>query len=175
MSAYDGALDLLKTVREAAIAERAKIEEEVRAFRAERLAASARQARMLILEAYAKGASIAKIKKAYGTRDHATIANAIESGADEIAAIIASNAAPGAPEWFSFPDGKESALVDIDWEGSSARFAIHEFEDGDILLSSNVERIVDGVENKAVAYFDGYTSEEVGEIDAIRVAWEAVE
>lgn len=97
MADYEKSLNELMAERRRAVTERARVEEEVRKYRAERLAATARKTRMLVLEAYARGASLAKIKAAYGTRDHATIANIINSGADEIAALQASSHAEAGP------------------------------------------------------------------------------
>lgn len=170
MADYEKSLNELTAERSRAVAERARVEEEVRKYRAERLAATARKTRMLVLEAYARGASLAKIKAAYGTRDHATIANIINSGADEIAALQASSHAEAGPTWFTLTD--DNTFVDIDWKGGQAQFSITLLEeDDDILLSTSAPRFDEnGDENPCVAYFDGYTSDEVEEIEVIRKA-----
>lgn len=171
----ENALAALTVVRNELIAVRPVIEEEVRVHRATRLQAYQANVARQILLAYASGASVNEIKKAYGTKDHRTVAAIIQAGAGEIAALRAEIAADQtahieqpAETWFKVM-GEDG--VEITWEGDTALFALHELDDGSHMLTTEHPRwdtdVTPAKENMAVAMFDGRDDDEVDQIKLI--------
>ena len=166
------ALAHLAELRSAFVAVRKSVEEELRMQRAKRLFAYTKDIEKAVLEAYASGATLGAIKRAYGTSDHRTVATIVENGLAEIEAmrlakIAADEERAANTEWFTFLPDRQ---VEINWAGDSAVFEIADMEDDDIILTTKTPRWNDDftVENRAVAQFDGYTSDEVTQIELIR-------
>ncbi len=170
MSKKEDALSRLTTARSRLTAVRAQIDEELRALRAQRLQAYRGEVTHLILSAFALGASMGEIKRAYGTKDHRTVSAIIHAGEAEIEALRKAEAEQEAADnWFTV----EGSVVTATWAGDTATFDILTLEDDDIMLSGDTPRWNEDytVENKAVAKFDGVTSDESAEVEAIRKAW----
>lgn len=172
MSKKDDALSRLTTARARFASVRKQIDEELRMLRAQRLQAYRGEVAHLALTAYAMGASMGEIKRAYGTKDHRTVSAIIHAGAAEIEAIRKADAEEAASNTWFVIDGD---TVTITWEDSTAEFTRVALEDDEIMLSTEEPRWNEEytVENKAVAKFDGMTSDELAEVEAIRKAWEA--
>lgn len=120
-------LSNLRENREAYGARVEAVEADLARLRAERLGVYQAQIRTLVLRAYAEGASIAAIQRAYGTRDFRTIKNIIESGEVEVAAHKAKIVEEATPKWFKITrpdthvyrvdiDGNEFSIVDLEGE-----------------------------------------------------------
>lgn len=80
-----------------------------------------------VVNAYAHGATKAELKRAYGTKDHKTITNIIESSSNQIE-VIQTKVKPVAPikDWFTIHDD----LVDI--EGDT--YNVITLEDDEFML-----------------------------------------
>lgn len=163
-------LDKLTEARSRLSTVRDVVEAEIRKIRDERLSAYRRDLRYLILAAYAAGASMGEIKRAYGTKDHRTISDVINEGAAEIEAMRQSAAEIKAREdWYELTDNG----VLIRDGGEEVFFTIAEMEEDEILLQAETPRWNEDwtVENKVVGKYDGMTSDELPEVEVIRKAW----
>lgn len=85
-------LDALTEERERFKALQASIDEDLARQRFERLAEGRGKVNRKVLEAAAAGNSIAKIKRAYGTKDYKTIKTILDNGQAELDAILAGRA-----------------------------------------------------------------------------------
>jgi hypothetical protein len=125
--------------------------------RVERLATEKNAIRTLVLKAFAEGASMGQIKRAYNTTDHRTISDIIKSGAAEVAAIQQAEVSgvETQPEWFTL-DGDS---VHVTFGGDSAVYEWTEMEDGKFLFTTDAPLWNDEFtqKNKAVEYLDGKT------------------
>lgn len=171
----ENALAALSVARTELTEIRPVIEEEVRVHRATRLQAYQAEVARQILRAYAAGATMNEIKKAYGTKDHRTVSAIIQAGATEIAALRDAMAADETSHieqpnesWFTIT---ESGQIEITWEGDTAMFTLHELDDGSSMLTTEDPRwdttVTPAKENKAVAMFDGRDDDEVEQIKII--------
>lgn len=141
-------------------------------MRRERMASYAKEIEQAVLTAAAAGATMGQIKEAYGTKDHRTVSAIIHAGNAEIAAIQeADKKREVLANWFVI-DGDQVKITLPDGE---ATFKITSMEEEEILPQANEPRWNEDwtVENKIVAMFDGFTSDELPEIEAIRKAWVA--
>lgn len=145
---------------------RARVEEELRELRAQKLASELDSIELLIVAARAEGATLGQIKKAYGTKDHRTISDVIaRREADVEAAKLAANEEqPKAREWFKL----EEDVVQATLHGQQAELTWSTV-DGNIMLLSDTPLWNEDftIRNEAVAALDGKTeadSEEVQEI-----------
>lgn len=140
---------------------REKVEEELRLKRIEMLGAEQASIEHIIVRAMANGATIGQVKKAYGTKDHRTIATIVTARADEIEAVRrAAVEKKPAPNWFELYDGHATVTVGND----SADFEWSEV-DGDIMFFSGTPLWNDDftIRNEAVALLDGKTETDTEE------------
>lgn len=134
---------------------RKRIDEEARAWRADRLAVEQSSVEHLVLQAAAAGATVGQIKKAYGTKDHRTIAGLLEERAAEITALREALAARAEPEEWFWIDG-ENVRVAVD--GSEAMFTWADVDDELMFLTTESAWNADyTIQNKAVHLLDGKT------------------
>ena len=138
---------------------REAVEADLDRQREERLAAERHAIRSLVLKAFAEGASMGKIKRAYKTTDHRTISDMIKSGAAEVAAIQQAEVATVTtqPEWFEIDPSGSHAMVTFG--GDTAQYTWTHMEDGALLFTTD-EPLWDAEftqKNKAVEYLDGKT------------------
>lgn len=123
----------------------------------------------LILESAAAGATTGQIKRAYGTKDHRTIATILQSHASEIQALKSQRVArvESQPEWLVIlPDG--GLMVDLNERGVATFEVIAPAaaQEGSLLLFSTEEPLWDdtfSVKNEAVEMLDGKFENETDE------------
>ncbi len=145
---------------------RQKIDEELAARRAALLADEVAQINDLIAKARAQGATFGDLKRAYGTKDHRTITNIVNTHSAEIAYWKDALTSGQHGDWFTLnDDGSEVTINDVVFE-------ILEVEGG-ILLSSQTPRWNDDytIENKVVGEFDGKTEDEDARIREVGEAY----
>lgn len=133
---------------------REKIEEELRARRISLLAEEQAQIEDLIAKAYASGATLGQIKKAYGTKDHRTITTIVANRATEIKYWRQALAESEAEAWFSIgPDGITISGVLFDYTI---------LDDMKFMLFTGEPQWNDDftIENETVRDFDGKTEDE---------------
>lgn len=135
---------------------RARLDEELRAMRAEKLAAEQAAIEQIIVRAVAEGATLGQIKRAYGTKDHRTIAGIVAARADEIQAIRDAREAKAKAErdWFILA----SDHVRVTLGEHVANFTWTTVDD--LLMFSTDESLWNDdytVRNEAVALLDGKT------------------
>lgn len=148
------------------------VEMELRKLRDERLSAYRRDINFLILVAYAAGASMGEIKRAYGTKDHRTVSAVIQAGSADIAQMRkAAESDEEYTDWFTITGD----TVEVRASGESVLFRITEMEEGEIMLSTDIPRWNDDytVENPIVAEFDGVLSDESTRVATIAEAYKA--
>ena len=134
---------------------REKVEEELRLKRIEMLGAEQASIEHIIVRAVANGATIGQIKKAYGTKDHRTIASIVTARSSEIEAVRkAAVEKKPATDWFTL-DG-DRALVEL--PTGAATFTWSEV-DGLFMFTTDEPLWNDDftIRNEAVALLDGKT------------------
>lgn len=141
------------------------VDAELRAERERRLATEKNAILTLMHEAWAKGATYGELKRAYGTKDHRTVRDIIESGTSEINAIkarIEQQASESQSHWFTIDWGQHNATVTVD--GFQAVFSWWEDEEtGDLTFITDEALYPDNnfdKQNKAVALLDGKTEKD---------------
>lgn len=151
-------LDELTERRVAYTARRAAIEEELRALRKEKLAAEQASIEGIIVKAIAEGATLGQVKRAYGTKDHRTIADIVTAREAEIQAVRdAEIAKRDNTDWFTIHG--EQAFVT--YKGNTCAFEWTEV-DGKLMFITD-EPLWDEtatIKNEAVALLDGKTEDD---------------
>lgn len=138
---------------------RESVEADLRRLREQRLATEQAAIIQLVLEAAAAGATTGQIKRAYGTKDHRTIADIIRNHAAEIEALQRRTveAVEEIPDWLTMDDNSVTVR-----EGEfEAEFTWTEV--GDELMFITEEPLWDPsytIKNEAVALLDGKTESE---------------
>lgn len=136
------------------------VDRDLRRLRAERLAEETAAIEDLMVQAAAEDATLGQIKRAYGTKDHRTVADVIERRRNEIEVIRKTRMGRirNQPEWFEFTDGG----VRVTWEGDQAQYTWTHLEEGVLLFATDTPQWDDTytIRNEAVALLDGKTSEE---------------
>lgn len=159
-------LDELEIRRKAYKAFERQVDAELRELRAEKLNAEKAGIRHLVVKAAAEGATTGQIKRAYGTKDHRTVADVLTAGKAEIEAIRQAEAKKlETAEWFEF-DG-DTVVVNLGKDGE-ARYTWTEVE-GEIMFSTD-EPLWDSTfthKNEAVALLDGKLESESVEAGAV--------
>lgn len=146
-------LDQLSERRLAFKAYQQQVEEELRALRLEKLGAEKASIEYLVAKAAAEGATTGQIKRAYGTKDHRTIADILGARAKEIEAIrTAAEEAKRGPEWFQL----DSEFVRVFLGEHSAMFQWHDVE-GELMFTTEEPLWNEDftIKNEAVALLDG--------------------
>lgn len=163
--ALQDTLDELETRRLAYKAFERQVDAELRELRAEKLNAEKAGIRHLVVKAAAEGATTGQIKRAYGTKDHRTVADVLIAGKAEIEAIRQAEAKKlETAEWFSFEGDRILVQVDA-WV---AYYTWTEVE-GEIMFSTD-EPLWDSTfttKNEAVALLDGKLESESVEAGAV--------
>jgi len=98
-------LDRLRALRESYRAYVEAVDADLAREKAKRLAARQGEILEAVAESAARGASLADIKRAYGTKDHRTIKKMVDSMSNQIEAIAEEIAAPVATERFTIDVG----------------------------------------------------------------------
>lgn len=164
--ALQDTLDELETRRLAYKAFERQVDQELRQLRAEKLNAEKAGIRHLVVKAAAEGATTGQIKRAYGTKDHRTVADMLIAGRAEIEAIRQAEAKKlEHADWFEFQDDG-TILVEVD-----AWVAYYDWTevDGEIMFSTNEPRWDSTFtnENEAVKLLDGKLESESVEAGAV--------
>src|SRR5690606_33274713 len=134
---------------------------ELRLKRIEMLGAEQASIEHIIVRAVANGATIGQIKKAYGTKDHRTIASIVTARSNEIEAVRkAAVEKKPAPDWFELHDGRATVIVGND----TADFEWSEV-DGSMMFFTDTPLWNDDftIRNEAVALLDGKTEADTEE------------
>ena len=151
-------LDELTERRVAYTARRAAIEEELRALRKEKLAAEQASIEGIIVKAMAEGATLGQVKRAYGTKDHRTIADIVTAREAEIQAVRdAEIKKRERSDWFDLYHDRASVAVD----GQLAEYTWTDV-DGKLMFITD-EPLWDEtatIRNEAVALLDGKTEDD---------------
>lgn len=144
---------------------REKIEEELRARRISLLAEEQAQIEDLIAKAYASGATLGQIKKAYGTKDHRTITTIVANRAAEIKYWREALSDPTGGAWFTIMDDGQILIRDVVFEATP-------LDDGKVMLITTEPKWNDDytIENETVREFDGKTEEDDERISEIAEA-----
>lgn len=134
---------------------RETVDAELRKLRVERLSAEQASIEHIVVKAMAEGATLGQIKRAYGTKDHRTIASIVESRAHEIEAIQkAKQEQKASTDWFQLDD--EEAYVTVG--NSQAYFTWAEVDGALMFLTETPLWNHDNtIKNEAVALLDGKT------------------
>jgi hypothetical protein len=128
--------------------------------REERLAAELAAIDNLIFQSAAEGATLGQIKRAYGTKDHRTIADKVRDHKPEIAAIqkTITQQLKGQPDWLIY-NGNSIRVVDGEW---TADFTWVIVDEGEFMFTTE-EPLWDPTfthKNTAVEVLDGKTESE---------------
>lgn len=154
-------LEELSSRRERFTAFRTQVDEDLRRLRVERLATETSAIRQLVLEAFASGATVGEIKRAYGTKDHRTITDIIHSGTAEIEQIRKDLAAveAGVPGML-WIEGANAFSFEHD--GHTAIFEWYTTEDNELVFTTDTPLWDDNYEikNLAVEVLSGKTESE---------------
>lgn len=135
---------------------RETVDAELRKLRVERLSAEQASIEHIVVKAMAEGATLGQIKRAYGTKDHRTIASIVESRAHEIEAIQkAKQEQKASTDWFILSD-LDTARVVIG--NHVADYTWYEV-DGELMFTTDDSLWNDDftIKNEAVALLDGKT------------------
>lgn len=154
--ALEDTLQELAEGRAAYKTRRARIDEELRTLRAEKLAAEQAAIEQIIVRAMAEGATLGQIKRAYGTKDHRTISDIVTSRADEIQAVRDAREAKrkATEDWFKIRE--DNILVTIN--GHEAFFTYTNVDDVIMFTTDTPLWNEDfSIKNEAVAILDGKT------------------
>ena len=156
--ALENTLEELAERRLAFKSYREGVEEELRKLRIEKLAAEQASIEHIIVRAMAEGATLGQIKRAYGTKDHRTIANIVAARAMEIKALAnARREEKAKTDWFKLSDD----LVLVEREDGAARFTWAEVDDKIMFTTEEPLWNEDfTVRNEAVALLDGKTEDD---------------
>lgn len=151
---------------------RDEVDEDLARQRAERLAAETAAIQQLILEAAAEGGTLGQIKRAYGTKDHRTIADVVKAHKPEIVAIQKDivQKQQGRPEWLKDLT-HDSFLVQVGQD--EVLYTWTTLDDG-LLMFTTTSPLWDPtftIRNEAVELLDGKTE---NESDAARLAAEFI-
>lgn len=140
------------------------VDEDLRRQRIQRLGEESAAIEDLIIKAASEGATLGQIKRAYGTKDHRTVADPVERRKAEIELLRAARieAIKAPPKWFEFHVEGE---VKVTREGDVALFTWAELEDGELLFTTEDRLWNDDytIKNEAVALLDGKTTSECDE------------
>lgn len=149
----DEALGALADRRATFRAYREAVDEELRLLRLEKLGAEQSNIEHLVVKAAALGATTGQIKRAYGTKDHRTVADILTRRAAEIEAMRKRKSDEEAQnDWFTVTD----AGILITVGESSALFTLVEVDDEKMLTTEASLWNEDyTIRNEAVALFDG--------------------
>lgn len=154
-------LEELSSRRERFTAFRTQVDEDLRRLRVERLATETSAIRQLVLSAYANGATVGEIKRAYKTKDHRTITDIINGGTAEIEQLRKELAAveAGIPGML-WIEGANA--FSYEHEGHTAIFEWYSTEEGEIVFTTDTPLWDDNYENKnlAVEVLSGKTESE---------------
>lgn len=167
--ALEGTLQQLAERRLSFKAYRETIEEELRQLRLQKLAAEQASIDHLVAKAMAEGATLGQVKRAYGTKDHRTIANIVASRAAEIEAIRQSRITAKAKtdDWFQLDEAE--AYVTI---GEHRAYFTWSEVDGEYMFTTDAPLWNDDytIKNEAVALLDGKTESESEEAAILAAA-----
>lgn len=135
---------------------RAEVEADLRRERERRLAAETQGILQLVLTAAAEGATLGQIKRAYGTKDHRTIADMVRDHRAEIDVIRKrlDEQVKGQPDWINFED--DTFTVDVG-EAGQATYTWVVMEDETFMFVTE-DTLWDPeytTKNEAVEKFDG--------------------
>lgn len=140
------------------------VDEDLARQREERLASEKAAIRSLILTAVAQDASLGQVKRAYGTKDHRTIADVVKGGMAEIDAIRKQGTAEvtDMPEWVHALTSHEAVVV---VDGDSATYGWSAMGDGALLFSTEAPLWDETYthKNEAVSLLDGKTENDSAE------------
>lgn len=169
--ALEGTLQQLAERRLSFKAYRETIEEELRQLRLQKLAAEQASIDHLVAKAMAEGATLGQVKRAYGTKDHRTVANIVASRAAEIEAIRQSRITAKAKtqDWFVLDAEDGTAVITIgEHQAVYAWFIV----DGEYMFTTEVPLWNDDftIKNEAVALLDGKTESESEEAAILAAA-----
>lgn len=149
---------------------REQVEEEARKFRADRLATEQSSIDHLVARAAAEGATLGQIKRAYGTKDHRTVANIVQAKRAEIEALREAKADEQLrSDWFAIEDNGVTVKV-----GEHEALFTYTYVDDEVMFVTE-EPLWNGdftVRNEAVALLDGKTADDSEEARAIAAALE---
>lgn len=153
---------------------RTNVDEELRKLRAEKLGAEQASIEHIVVKAMAEGATLGQVKRAYGTKDHRTIANIVAARASEIEAVREAQVEQEEPkdDWFILGMGHVSVFLD------DARATFTWSEVDGLLMFSTDEPLWDSdytIRNEAVALLDGKTEADSNEAREIASAIRARE
>lgn len=166
--ALEQTLEELAERRAAFAAHRIKVDEELRQLRVEKLAAEQAAIEGYVVKAMAEGATLGQVKRAYGTKDHRTIATIVTARAAEIEAVRKARETKQAEtDWFTL----EGEQVVIEMPTGAARFEWTEV-DGELMFITD-EPLWDPtmtVKNEAVALLDGKTESTSAEARSVAQA-----
>lgn len=168
--ALEGTLQQLAERRTSFKAYRETVEEELRQLRLQKLAAEQASIEHLVVKAMAEGATLGQVKRAYGTKDHRTIATIVTARASEIEALRNSWLTEKAKtqDWFKIED--DTVLVVLEGHGA-ARFTWSEV-DGELMFTTNEPLWNEDftIKNEAVGLLDGKTESESEEAAIVAAA-----
>ena len=173
--ALEDALEALSERRAAFREFRASVEEELRNKRQEMLAAEQSSIEHLIVQAMAQGATLGQVKRAYGTKDHRTIATIVYARKGEIEAVRKARQKERiAEEWFDIDERTKTVRVILDTHVAVFEWSI---VDGKYYFITSTPRWDDTytIENKAVVALDGKTEDEAEEAGVIAEALRELE
>lgn len=174
MLSKEAALKRLSENRASFSAYRDQVDEELRQIRRERLAQYELGIRRDVLEAYAAGATLGAIKRAYNTKDHRTIKAIIDSGMSEVEQMRlaeveqAQAASTGLPDWAARQ--LDNIIVTV---GEDVAFYTYEEIEGGKLMFSTDEAPWDPTftkKNRAVELLDGKIEGETAEATELAAA-----
>lgn len=159
--ALENTLEALAERRLAFKSYRESVEEELRKLRIEKLAAEQASIEHLVVKAMAEGATLGQVKRAYGTKDHRTIATIVTARAAEIEALQnAKREEKVKTGWFKVVDD----LILVEREDGAARFTWTEVDDKIMFTTEEPLWNEDyTVRNEAVALLDGKTEDDSDE------------
>ena len=158
--ALENTLEELAERRLAFKSYREGVEEELRKLRIEKLAAEQASIEHIIVKAMAEGATLGQIKRAYGTKDHRTIANIVTARAAEIEALQnAKREEKAATDWFQI--GSLTGLILVKSGKHQAYYSWAEV-DGKIMFTTEEPLWNEDftVRNEAVGLLDGKTEDD---------------
>ena len=156
--ALEEALQELSERRVAYRAYREQVEEELRQLRIEKLAAEQANIEHLVAKAAAAGGTTGQIKRAYGTKDHRTVADILARRASEIKALRnAEVEKQNDTSWFTFTDDGISVRI-----GDSEALFTYVYVDDQMMLTTETPMWNDDFtqRNEAVALLDGKTEDD---------------
>lgn len=133
------------------------VEDDLARERAERLSKRRNEVRDLVIDAASKGANVAELKRAYGTKDYRTIKSILDNAGDELLVRREQNVQAEVKDrkWFEITN---HGTIDV-WDGEAlANLVFERLDDGSIMLLSNDELYPEGYDgpvHPVVARWDG--------------------